>query len=55
MKAYEEVVEFIAAREPREVIEFKPSDAARQRAWELIGKEKAGKISSDEKTELWPA
>ena len=52
MKAYEEVVEFIAARGPREVIEFKPSDAARQRVWELIEREKTGNISSDEKAEL---
>jgi hypothetical protein len=52
MKAYEEVVEFIASRNPREVVEFKPSDAARDRVWELIAREKAGGISADEKSEL---
>lgn len=52
MKAYEEVVEFIASRNPRAVVEFKPSDAARNRVWELIAREKAGEISADEKSEL---
>jgi hypothetical protein len=52
MKAYEEVVEFIAARGPQEVIEFKPSEAARQRVWGLMEREKAGGISPDEKAEL---
>jgi hypothetical protein len=52
MKAYEEVVEFIASRNPQEVVEFKPSDAARNRVWELIAREKAGGISPDEKSEL---
>ncbi len=52
MKAYEEVVEFIAARGPREVIEFKPSEAARARVWDLIEREKTGGIVPDEKEEL---
>ena len=52
MKAYEEVVEFIAARAPREVVEFKPSEAARARVWDLIEREKTAGISPDEKEEL---
>jgi hypothetical protein len=52
MKAYEEVVEFIAAQGPREVIEFKPSEAARGRVWDLIEREKTGGISPEEKVEL---
>lgn len=53
MKPYEEVVEFIAARGPQEVIEFKPSEAARARVWDLIEREKtAGGLSPDEKSEL---
>jgi hypothetical protein len=52
MKAYEEIVEFIAARGPQEVIEFKPSEAARERVWDLIEREKTGSISPDEKAEL---
>ena len=53
MQAYEEVVEFIAARGPQEVIEFKPSETARERVWDLIEREKtAGGISPEEKAEL---
>jgi len=52
MKPYEEVVEFIAAQGPREVIEFKPSAAARERVWDLIEREKTDGISADEKAEL---
>jgi hypothetical protein len=52
MQAYEEVVEFIAARSPREVIEFKPSEAARKRVLELIDREKSSDLSAEEKAEL---
>ena len=52
MKAYEEVAEFIARRGPREVSEFKPSTEARQRAAELLGREKAGGLSPEERREL---
>ena len=30
MKAYEEIIEFIASRNPREVVDFKPSGPASQ-------------------------
>ena len=52
MKAYDEVVEFIAARNPREVVEFKPSEEARQRVWQLIERQKEIALSSEEKAEL---
>ena len=52
MKAYEEVVEFIASRNPREVVDFKPSEAAKQRVWDLIEQEKIAPLSEDEKSEL---
>ena len=53
MKAYEEVVEFIAARGPQEVVDFKPSEAARERVWDLIEREKSPSgIPPDEKAEL---
>ena len=52
MKPYEEVVEFIAAQGLREVIGFKPSEAARERVWDLIEREKTTGISPDEKSEL---
>ncbi|HEX3627654.1 MAG TPA: hypothetical protein VH280_19780 [Verrucomicrobiae bacterium] len=52
MKAYEEVVEFIATRNPRDVIEFKPSEAARGRVWDLINREKTSALSEEERREL---
>lgn len=52
MKPYEEVVEFIAARGPQEVVDFKPSETARNRVWDLIRREKTSGISPDEKSEL---
>jgi hypothetical protein len=52
MQAYEEVVEFIATQSPHEVIEFKPSEAARQRVLDLVNREKASGLSPEEKAEL---
>jgi hypothetical protein len=52
MKAYEELVQFIAALSPRDVIEFKPSDAARQRFWDLIERQKTAALGADDKSEL---
>ena len=52
MKAYEEVVEFIASRSPRDVVDFKPSEPARQRVWDLIEREKTDGLSPAEKSEL---
>jgi len=52
MKPYEELVQFIASLSPREVINFKPSEAARQRVWDLIERQKAIPLPADEKSEL---
>ena len=52
MKAYEEVAEFIAARGPREVAEFKPSVDARQRVAELLEREKDVGLTPEERREL---
>jgi hypothetical protein len=52
VRPYEEIVQFIASLSPREVIEFKPSDAARHRVWDLIERQKSGPLPADEKTEL---
>ena len=50
---YDEFVDFIVARIPaRELAEFRSSDATNQRVWELIAKEKDGRLSKDEKSEL---
>lgn len=52
MKAYEEVVEFIASRSPRDVAEFKASEETRRRVAELLHKEKTSGLSLEEKAEL---
>jgi len=52
MRAYEEVAEFIAQRGPREVADFKPSAEARQRAGELLRREKASGLTPEERREL---
>ncbi len=52
-KAYEEVVEFIAAgTNPGSVIAFHPSETAKRRVTDLLLKEKTSTLSSDEKSEL---
>ena len=52
MKAYEELVEFIASLSPREVVEFKPSETALQRVWELIERKKTSPLPTNENSEL---
>lgn len=52
-RAYEEVVEFIAAgTSPSSVVAFRPSVEARERVEALIFREKSASLSSDEKREL---
>ena len=52
MKPYEELVEFIASLSPREVVEFRPSENARQRVWDMIERQKSASLPTDEKAEL---
>jgi len=52
MKAYEEIIEFIASRNPREVIDFKPSEPANLRAWSLLTRQKDASLSPEEQDEL---
>ena len=52
MKPYEELVDFIASLGPRQMVDFKPSEPARQRVWELIERQKAASLSPEEKSEL---
>lgn len=53
VKAYEEVIEFIAAgTSPGGVIAFHPSATAKKRVADLLQKEKTSGLSSDEKSEL---
>ena len=53
VRAYEEIVDFLAAgTSPRALVDFRPSDEARARVWDLIGREKAEALSADETSEL---
>ena len=53
LKAYEEVIEFIAAgTSPGSVIAFRPSPDVKTRVTALLRKEKIDGLSSDEKSEL---
>ena len=53
VKAYEEVIDFIAAGTmPQNVVDFRKSDAAQEVLVQMIALEKAGSLSSEEKFEL---
>jgi len=53
MRAYEEIVEFIAAgTSPANVVAFRPSEETKERIADLIFREKTSKLSSDEESEL---
>ncbi|MDX6444104.1 MAG: hypothetical protein QOH71_1178 [Blastocatellia bacterium] len=51
-KAYDEVIEFIAASSPQNVIAFRPSDEAKSRVADLIRRDKTEGLPDDEKSEL---
>ena len=53
VKAYEEVIEFIAAgTRPGSVIAFRPSAKAKKRVADLLHKEKTSGLSAEEESEL---
>lgn len=53
MRAYDEMVDFIAAGpSSRSVVMFRPSEEARSRAADLIRREKAAGLSSEETSEF---
>ncbi|MEK6286949.1 MAG: hypothetical protein AABO57_14515 [Acidobacteriota bacterium] len=53
VKAYEEIIEFIAAgTTPDTVVSFRPSPATKTRVSELIHQEKTTGLSAEEKSEL---
>ena len=52
MRAYEEIVDFIAGTNPSKVLEFQPSEAARQRVFDLVHREKTEGLTPDETAEL---
>jgi hypothetical protein len=49
-RADEEILDLLATA-PR-ILEFKPSDEARARVWDLVAREKAGTLTEEEKSEL---
>jgi hypothetical protein len=51
-RAYEEVVDFIAAESPSKVVAFQPSEASRMRVAELVAREKDGRLTPEETSEL---
>ncbi len=52
-KAYEEIVDFLAAgTSPQSVIAFRPSEAARQRVWDLVSRQKTEGLPQEETSEL---
>ncbi len=51
--AYEELIDFIlTGHPPEDVIEFRPSETARQRVSDLIHREKTSGLSPEEVSEL---
>jgi hypothetical protein len=53
VKAYEEIIDFIAGgTTPQNVIAFRPSEMAQARVTDLLAREKEGKLSPEEKSEL---
>ena len=53
MRAYEELVEFIAAgTSPSNVVAFRPSQDVKERVADLLHREKTAELAPDEKSEL---
>lgn len=50
MIASEEIINLLA--QAPNILEFKPSEEARTRVWELVAREKQGMLTEDEKNEL---
>lgn len=52
-RAYEEIVEFIARGcTPAEVVAFKPSEATKDRVWELLERRKDSDLPPEDESEL---
>ena len=52
-KSYEEIIDFIAAGStPESVVAFHPSESARKRVAELVGRSREGSISPEDQSEL---
>ncbi len=51
-RAYEEVVDFIAAESPGKAIAFRPSESSRARVAELVDRGKDSRLTAEETSEL---
>ena len=52
-RAYEEVIDFIAGGvSAQEILDFRPSEAARTRVLELVALEKTDRLTAEERSEL---
>lgn len=51
VRPYEELIQVFASLCPRDVLDFKPSETARQRVWELIEHQKSAPLPADERTQ----
>ena len=49
---FDEIVDFLATKSPRDVLEFKPSEKASSRYESLIFKEKTEGLDANERNEL---
>lgn len=52
LRAYDEVIDFIAEANPEKVLAFHPSEATQERVTDLVYREKTTGLSAEEKTEL---
>ena len=50
MPASEEIINMLS--EAPNILEFKPSEEARARVWDLVAREKVGTLTDEEKNEL---
>jgi hypothetical protein len=52
-RAYDELIDFIVGGPTtKDVASFEPSEAVRQRVWDLIGRSKTSTLSEEERAEL---
>jgi uncharacterized protein YnzC (UPF0291/DUF896 family) len=50
MPASQEIVDMLS--HAPDILDFKPSEQARNRVWELVAREKSGTLTPEEKSEL---
>ncbi|MEM0992533.1 MAG: hypothetical protein AAGI49_05820 [Bacteroidota bacterium] len=51
-RAYNEIADFLAKIDPRQIIEFRPSEQAQLRVEDLLYRERNSNLSTEERSEL---